>query len=86
MKSTILMFFLFNILLINMSQYETKAVSKRELGNAVDLKNILDDQLKNIGELRENYRRTPKKSLKFNLTPKASEMLARKLQKKGNKL
>lgn len=86
MKSTILMFFLFSILLINMSQYETKAVSKRELGNAVDLKNILDDQLKNIGELRENYRRTPKKSLKFNLTPKASEMLARKLQKKGNKL
>ena len=86
MKSIILMFFLFSILLINMSQYETKAVSKRELANTVDLKNILDDQLKNIGELRENYRRTPKKSLKFNLTPKASEMLARKLQKKGNKL
>ena len=86
MKSTILMFFLFSLILINLSQYETKAVSKKELANAVDLKNILDSQLKNINELREQYRRVPKKSLKFNLTPRASEMLERKLKKKELKL
>ena len=77
------MCFLFGLLLVNMIQYEAKAVSKIEV--AIDLKNILDNQLKSISEMREQYRRVPKKTMKFNMTPKASELLARKLEAKAKR-
>jgi len=85
MKSIILMCFLFGLLLVNMSQYEAKAVSKSEVATAVDLKNILDNQLQSISEMRDQYRRVPKKNVKFNMTPRASELLARKLEAKAKR-
>ena len=85
MKSIILMCFLFGLLLVNMSQYEAKAVSKSEVATAVDLKNILDNQLQSISEMRDQYRRVPKKTVKFNMTPRASELLARKLEAKAKR-
>ena len=82
MKSILLMFFLFSLLLINMSQYEAKAVVKREVA-AVNLKSVLDNQLQDIYEMRNEYRRSPKKTIKFDLTPRANELLSRKLKAKN---
>ena len=59
-----------------------KAVVKREVA-AVNLKSVLDNQLQDIYEMRNEYRRSPKKTIKFDLTPRANELLSRKLKAKN---